>query len=198
MCIGCFEKLPMFYYKGDKYYEWQDDEYSRIGFSAIPDIENKVINKNVMTKEEIKAAKKKPLILKNEVVVCLIGKRKRAEAGVTEALSFRHATPFNASAARQAINKVYTFTIPAGYDYDGASIPRFLWRFIGSKENIEFKVAALVHDVLCENHHYVDNNRYFADKVFERLLEVGDVSAFKRWLMFHSVDNFQKFQGWGG
>ena len=68
-----------------------------------------------------------------------MGKRKRAEAGVTEALSFRHATPFNASAARQAINKV-----------------------------------------------------------FESMLKAGDVSAFKRFLMFHSVDNFQKFCGWDG
>ena len=156
MFIECFEKMPMFYYNGYKYYEWQDDEYSRIGFSVIPDIENKVINKNVMTKEEIKQAKKKPLVLKNDVTVCLIGK---------------------------TIHKVYTFTIPAGYDYDGASIPRLLWRFIGAKENIEFKVAALIHDVLCENHNYVDNNRYFADKVFEKLLEVGDVSAFKRWMI---------------
>ena len=100
-----------------------------------------------MTKEEIKQAKKK---LKNEVTVCLVGKK---------------------------INKVYTFTIPAGYDYDGASIPRFLWRFIGAKESIEFKVAALVHDVLCENHHYVDNNRYFADKhndLIERMVRVED------------------------
>ena len=121
-----------------------------------------------MTDEEIKQAKKKPLVLINHLNVCLIGKE---------------------------IHKVYTFPIPAGYDYDGASIPRLLWRFIGSKENIEFKAAALVHDVLCENHNYVDNNRYFADKVFESMLKAGDVSAFKRWLMFHSVDNFQKIAG---
>ena len=169
MCIECFEKLPMFYYKGDRYYEWQDDEYSRIGFSAIPDIENKVINKNVMTPEEIKAAKAKPLVLNNTIDVILIDKQK---------------------------NKNYTFTVLAGYDYDGASIPRILWRLIGSKESIEFKVAALIHDVLCENKQNVDCDRYFADKVFERLLEVGDVCAFKRWLMFHSVDNYQKFCGW--
>ena len=193
MCIECFEKLPMFYYKGNKYYEWQDDEYSRIGFSVIPDIENKVINKNVMTKEEIKQAKKKPLILKNSVDVCLIEKQ-------ILHLSFSTLTPTPLPLSGRGAKKnngVYTFTIPAGYDYDGASIPRFLWRFIGAKESIEFKVAALVHDVLCENHNYVDNNRYFADKVFERLLEVGDVSAFKRWMMFHSVDNYQKFCGWG-
>ena len=126
----------MFYYKGDKYYEWQDDEYSRIGFSAIPDIENKVINKNVMTKDEIKSAKKKPLVLKNEVVVCLVGKAQASRERNGQGVEPCRAVQFNASAARQQINKVYTFTILAGYDYDGASIPRLLWRFIGSKENM--------------------------------------------------------------
>ena len=169
MCIECFEKLPHFYYKGKEYIEWQDDEYCRVGFSEIPEIGNKEINTKVMSKAEVKSAKKKPLYLKNTVDVCLIDKKK---------------------------NKTYTYTIYIGYDYDGASIPRFAWRLIGGKESIEFKVAALVHDVLCENHHYVENDRYFADKVFERLLEVGDVCAFKRWVMFHSVDNVQKFCGW--
>lgn len=169
MCITCFEKLPKFYYKGEEYIVWQDDEYCRVGFSKIPEIGNKEINKLVMSKEEIKGAKKKPLFLKNEITVCLINKTK---------------------------NKTYTFTLEKGYDYDGASINRVLWRIIGSKENIEFKIAALIHDKLCENHHYVDNDRYFADKVFEKLLEVGDVGSFRRWLMFHSVDNFQKLCKW--
>ena len=169
MCIECFEKLPCFYYKGIKYYEWQNDDFSKTAFSTVPDIKNKIINKTVMTKEEIKHAKLKPLVLINNVDVYLEDKKK---------------------------SKQYTFTVHNGYDYDGASIPRFLWRIIGSKENIEFKVAALVHDILCENHNYVDNDRYFADKVFERLLETGDVCAFKRWLMFHSADNYQKFCAW--
>ncbi len=170
MCIECFEKLPHLFYKEREYIVWQDDEYCRVGFSEIPDIGNKEINIKVMSKAEIKAAKKKPLYLKNTVEVCLIDKVK---------------------------NKTYIFTINVGYDYDGASIHRIFWRLVGSKENIEFKVAALIHDVLCENHHYVNNDRYFATRVFERLLEVGDVGAFRRWLMFHSVDNFQKFCGWG-
>ena len=159
MCIECFDALPRFHYKSNEYIAWQDDSICRVGFSAVPDIGNKEINNKVMSKAEIKAAKKKPLYLKNTVEVCLIDKVK---------------------------NKTYTFTINAGYDYDGASIARIFWRLIGSKENIEFKVAALVHDVLCENH-----------KTFERLLEVGDVGAIRRWVMFHSVDNFQKFCGWG-
>lgn len=169
MNTQCFENLPKFYYKGEEYIAWQDDEYCRVGFSEIPKIENKHINIKVMSKDEIKKAKEKPLYVINRVKVCLIDKKK---------------------------SKTYTFFIEYGYDYDGASINRFLWRIIGSKENIEFKIAALIHDILCENHNYVDYDRYFADRVFEKLLEVGDVGAFRRWLMFHSVDNFQKFCGW--
>jgi hypothetical protein len=54
----------------------------------------------------------------------------------------------------------------------------------------------MVHDVLCENHNYVDNDRYFSTMVFERLLYAEGVGGFKRWLMKHSVDNFQKFCDW--
>jgi hypothetical protein len=91
----------------------------------------------------------------------------------------------------------YEFTIPKFYNWDGASIPRLVWRLIGAKTDPRFLIPSLIHDVLCENHHYVKNDRYFADKVFERLLYCSKVNAFSRWMMFHSVDNFQKFQGWG-
>lgn len=93
-------------------------------------------------------------------------------------------------------DRVYSFTIPKGYKWDGASIPRLFWRLIGSKTDSAFLIPSLVHDVLCENHSYVGNDRYFADKVFERLLYVAGVSAFNRWLMFHSVEGYQRFKGW--
>lgn len=170
MCMECFEKLPKFIFAKTEYMRWQDNKRCCVGFSTMPDIRNKQINKCVMSKDEIKQAKKKPLYLANDIDVYLRDKSTGLE---------------------------YTFTINKGYDYDGASINRFLWRIIGSKENIEYKVASLIHDVLCENHILVGNDRYFADRVFESLLEVADVGAFRRWLMFHSVDNFQKFCGWG-
>ena len=171
MCFECFNKLPKFYYRGQEFLTWYDDKNCRVGFSELPHICNKYINKTVMKKDEIKKAKKKPLFLENTVTVCLIDKLK---------------------------GKTYVFTIKAGYDYDGASISRFLWRVIGSKENIEFKIAALIHDVLCENHGYIDNDRYFSTFIFERLLFIGDVGDFRRWAMKHSVDNFQKVVGkWG-
>lgn len=169
MCIDCFEKLPHCFYRGTEYIVWQDDKTSRVAFTQIPHIGNKLANIKAMSKEEIKAAKKKPLILENNVGVLLLDKIK---------------------------GNTYSFEISKLYDYDGASIHRVFWRLIGSKENIEFKIAALVHDVLCENHYFVNGDRYFADKVFERLLYVSDVGPIRRWLMFHSVDNFQKFCKW--
>ena len=90
----------------------------------------------------------------------------------------------------------YNFIIPKGYSWDGASIPRIFWRLIGSKTDSAFLIPSMIHDILCEHHEYVNNDRYFADKVFERLLYVSGVPAFNRWLMFHSVDNFQKFCKW--
>ena len=169
MYIECFEKLPRFYYQGKEYIVWQDDTTCRVGFSEIPDIGNKEINKRVMSKDEIKRAKNKPLYVKNDLTVCLVDKCK---------------------------HKTYVFPIEKGYDYDGASINRVLWRIIGSKENIEFKIAALVHDKLCENHHYVDNDRGFSTQVFSALLEVSDVNRFKRFCMKHSVNLYQMFCNW--
>lgn len=90
----------------------------------------------------------------------------------------------------------YSFTVPKDYCWDGATIPRVFWRLIGAKTDSKFLIPSMIHDVLCEHHEYVNNNRYLADKVFERLLYVSGVPAFNRWLMFHSVDNFQKFCRW--
>lgn len=154
--------------KEREFIEWYSDSTLSVLFSDVPKIENKIINKNAMTKSEIKKAKKKPLFCENTVDVILSDYKK---------------------------NKKYSFSISSGYDYDGASINKIFWRIIGGKEDIRFKIASLIHDILCENHHYVDNDRYFADKVFERCLFVGDTCSFIRWLMFHSVDNYQKLRG---
>ena len=75
-------------------------------------------------------------------------------------------------------------------------IPKFFHRVIGANTDNSFLIAALIHDVLCENHHYVNNDREFSSKVFNALLEVSEVNPFKRFLMKHSVDIFQRFQGW--
>ena len=95
-------------------------------------------------------------------------------------------------------NKTYNFSIPKGYCYDGASIPRLFWRVIGSNTDNRFLIPALIHDVLCEHHGYVDNDRKFSSNVFNALLEQSEVPPMKRFVMKHSVDIFQKlFCKWG-
>ena len=93
--------------------------------------------------------------------------------------------------------KQYEFHIKENYCYDGASIPRFFWRLIGSNTSAEFLIPSLIHDVLCENHKYIDNDRELSSKVFRALLLASGVNEFKANVMFLAVDNFQKFCGWG-
>ena len=149
--------------------EWYADKQLAIYFDRVPMVGVRYALPS-MTKAEKKAVAKYPFINKQELKVKLYD----VESG-----------------------DVYKFTIPKDYCWDGATVPRVFWRLIGSKTESKFLIPSMIHDVLCENHHYVDGDRYFADKVFERLLYVSGVSSFKRWMMFHSVDNFQKFCGWG-
>ena len=117
-----------------------------------------------MTKDEIKKAKQKPLLLINDVEIVLENKVK---------------------------NNLFHFSIPSGYDYDGATICKIFWKIIGTKEDIRFKIPSLVHDMLCENPHCVGFDRQFSSIVFERLLQVSDTNFLCRKVMFLAVELFQ-------
>ena len=120
-----------------------------------------------MTEEERKSIERYPFINKKNLQVRLVDYKK---------------------------DKTYNFEIPKGYCYDGASIPRLFWRIIGSNTDNRFLIPALIHDILCENHSFIDNDRKFSTEVFNALLEASEVNAFKRFLMKNSVDCFQKTQ----
>lgn len=57
-------------------------------------------------------------------------------------------------------------------------------------------MAALIHDVLCENHQYIDNDRELSSKVFRALLVASGVSEIKAQVMYLAVDLFQRTQKW--
>ena len=122
-----------------------------------------------MNEEERKSIEKYPFINKRNLFVKLVDREK---------------------------NKSYDFLIPKGYCYDGASIPRLFWRIIGSNTDNRFLIPALIHDTLCENHSYIDNDKNFSTEVFNALLEANKINAFKRYLMKHSVNCFQNFCKW--
>lgn len=151
-----------------EYITWFEDEELVIRFSKNPHVCIRYVLPS-STEDEIKSIKKYPFINKKELKVILYNKENE---------------------------EVYDFTIPKGYCYDGASIPKFFHRVIGANTDNSFLIPALIHDVLCENHHYVDNDREFSSKVFNALLEVSEVPAFKRFWMKNCVDIFQRTQGW--
>lgn len=95
-------------------------------------------------------------------------------------------------------NEIFNFIIPKGYCFDGASIPWLFRRIIGAPTDNSFLIAALIHDVICENHKYVKNNRKLSTKIFDALLTTSRVGRFKRFLMTSGVNMFQKlFCDWG-
>ena len=148
--------------------EWYSDDDVKIEFDIVPDVTIRYATP-CSTKEETKQINKKPFINKKNLNVRLTDKIEEI---------------------------VYEFEVPEDYTWDGASIPRIFWRLIGAKTDPRFLIPSMIHDVLCENHDYVDNDRYFATIIFERLLYVSKVNPFARWTIKHSVDNFQKFCRW--
>ena len=147
---------------------WYGDDELMIKLSEEPHIDVRYAKPST-TKKEKEKVHEKPFVLKNKIDVVLIDLIEQEE---------------------------YSFEIPAGYCWDGATIPKFFFRVVGANTDNKFLIPSLIHDVLCENHDYVNNDRYFSTIVFERLLYVSDVNFFKRWIMKHSVDNFQKFCNW--
>lgn len=148
--------------------EWYADEELKIIFDKVPDLDVQFVMP-WMTPEQVEEINKKPFICEDELRVIIVD---------------------------EVEQESYEFLIPKGYTWDGATIPRMFWRLIGSKSDNRFLVPSLIHDVLCENHDYIDSQRYLSTIIFERLLYVSKVNAFNRWMIKHSVDNFQKFCGW--
>ena len=146
--------------------EWYKDDELTITFSEIPCVGVRIIIPT-MSKEEKADAKAKPFLNRKRLLVDITYK-----------------------------DRVYCFVIPKFYYWNGANIPRFFWRLIGAKSEPRFLIPSMLHDILCENHCYIDNDRYLSRLVFRALLKTAGVNPITRWVMFHSVDNFQKFQAW--
>lgn len=147
---------------------WYSDDEIAILFDKTPNVTMRYVTP-FTTEEEKKEINKKPFINLSELRVILKDKIEQ---------------------------ETYEFIIEKDYTWNGASINKLFWRLIGSNTDQRFLIPSLIHDVLCENHDYIDNDRYFSTIVFERLLYVSKVNPFSRWLMKHCVDNYQKFCNW--
>lgn len=71
-------------------------------------------------------------------------------------------------------------SIPKGFIFDGASIPRIFY-IIWTPMSTDTIVAALIHDYLYKTQ---KTSRGFSDRVFLKIMEMTDVSIIKRILYY--------------
>ena len=106
-------------------------------------------------------------------------------------------------------------TIPRGFTYDGASVPRIAWTVSGLRPDGLIRAAALVHDWIYMHKGKLPNGsqKYFdkvrswrdaygfwtrkdTDRLFARIMREAGVSKCKRRMAFRAVRMFGCF-AWG-
>lgn len=70
----------------------------------------------------------------------------------------------------QTDRRIIQFSIPADYRWNGADIPKFLWFFVGSQYNPEFKIPSMLHDYMLE----------FKEDIYCELEEDVSVADYRR------------------
>lgn len=98
----------------------------------------------------------------------------------------------------------FSFNIYEGYTWNGADIPRFLWRLVGSRTDNDFLVASMLHDFLLEFKVYMINEvlqnqisikeyRRLTSLIFREKIKSQGTNTIKANVMSYCVDVFQMF-----
>lgn len=78
----------------------------------------------------------------------------------------------------------YSVTVKKGFDFDGASIPKWLWSIYGSPLNGNYVVASLIHDGLYASQKVTKS---VSDKIFLDIMKQSSVGYIKRTSMYLAV-----------
>lgn len=143
-----------------------------VTFSEVPDIRIRVIN-NDDSPELQKNKKKYPFELYSSVNVFI-----------------------------ETTERTINFTIFSGYTWNGADIPRFFWRVIGSRTDNDFLIASMLHDYLLEFKSYilkevlknqisVKEYRRLTSLIFRHVIKSQGTNTLKANVMSWCVDVFQ-------
>ena len=81
----------------------------------------------------------------------------------------------------------YSVTVKKGFDFDGASIPKWLWSIYGSPLNGNYLVASLIHDGLYASQKV---SKSVSDKIFFDIMKQSNVGYIKRTSMYLAVEMF--------
>lgn len=96
----------------------------------------------------------------------------------------------------------FEFSIYNGYTWNGADIPRFLWRLVGSRTDNDYLIASMLHDYLLEFKTYIVreilNNKISAKEyrrltslVFRHIIKKQGTNTIKANIMSWCIDVFQ-------
>ena len=150
----------------------QEEQVKEICFSVLPDVYIRVIED--LDPDEIKNQKKKyPFELRNTVEVFILTTERK-----------------------------FKFTVPKGYIWNGADIPRIFWRVIGSRTDNDFLIASMLHDYLLEFKVYMLNEvlkneinaseyRRLTSLIFREKIKKQGTNVIKANVMAWCVDVFQ-------
>ena len=81
----------------------------------------------------------------------------------------------------------YKIIVKKGFDFDGASIPKWLWSIYGSPLNGNYVVASLIHDGLYASQKV---SKRVSDKIFLDTMKQSNVGYIKRTSMYLAVTMF--------
>lgn len=143
-----------------------------IKFSDVLDVRIRVISDDD-TKEIVKNKKKYPFELFNTVKISI-----------------------------KTNKREFCFDIFKGYTWNGADIPRFLWRLVGSRTDNDFLVASMIHDYLLEFKVFIMQEvlngeitkreyRRLTSLIFRELIKKQGTNVIKANIMSWCVDVFQ-------
>lgn len=81
----------------------------------------------------------------------------------------------------------YSVTVKKGFDFDGASIPKWLWSIYGSPLNGNYVMASLIHDGLYASQLV---SKSLSDMIFLDIMKQSNVGYIKRTSMYLAVKLF--------
>ena len=150
----------------------EKEEITNIFFFPAPDIRIRVIDFGD-SDTVIENKKKYPFKLHNSLTVCV-----------------------------QTDKRNFSFTIPKKFTWNGADIPRVLWRIIGSRTDNQFLLGSMIHDYLLNNKYYMmsevlegitpNEYRRLTSLIFRECIKKNGTNKIKANIMSFFVDCFQR------
>lgn len=93
-------------------------------------------------------------------------------------------------------NDTYVINVPKDFVFDGTTVPKIVYPFVGTPVDFHNGVPSCVHDflysdlsndkVMC-NDEYITCDRYVSDNILNELIKLYGSYKLKQWLIYYGV-----------